>query len=229
MRCLYCDCEFAYDLSLREIFGAAPIDFPQLCDICKRKFTKIRGNHFCYGCHHPCNEQYCQECKRWRKIYPNYDFHHESLYEYDQGMREWFEAYKFQGNYSLRATFSKEINQYFKKHKGVIVVPIPLSPARLWARGFNQVSAMLEASNVPYEEVLEKRQEIDAQSSKNRLERLNLEQPFQINKKLIFAIAQRDVVIVDDIYTTGRTIFHAADRLRTAGNPKSIQTFSLAR
>ncbi|MGY4788699.1 ComF family protein [Bacillus sp. OHL2] len=49
---------------------------------------------------------------------------------------------------------------------------------------------------------------------------------FQI--KQTDAIVQRDIILVDDIYTTGATIYDAARILKDAG-AKSVSSFTLIR
>ena len=56
----------------------------------------------------------------------------------------------------------------FKKYT---LVPIPVSPEKYQSRGFNQVEGFLQAAGLPYKHLLEK-QDVLAQSSKNREERL---------------------------------------------------------
>jgi len=43
-----------------------------------------------------------------------------------------------------------------------------------------------------------------------------------------FKIQNKKILIIDDVYTTGQTLFHAADCLQVA-QPKIIRTISLAR
>ena len=56
---------------------------------------------------------------------------------------------------------------------------------------------------------------------------MRLQQPFAIQKKTK-KIKNCSVILVDDIYTTGRTLFHAAAVINDC-YPKSLNTFTLAR
>ena len=56
---------------------------------------------------------------------------------------------------------------------------------------------------------------------------MQLQQPFAIQKKTK-KIKKCSVILVDDIYTTGRTLFHAAAVINDC-YPKSLNTFTLAR
>lgn len=77
-------------------------------------------------------------------------FHNAALFHYDEGMQEWMERYKFQGDYRLRTCFNEEINFYFQQHSADYIIPVPLSEKRMQERGFNQVIGLLEAADVPY-------------------------------------------------------------------------------
>lgn len=75
--------------------------------------------------------------------------------------------------------------------------------------------------------LLIRKEENVPQSKKTRKERMRLQQPFAIKKKTK-KIKNCSVILVDDIYTTGRTLFHAAAVINDC-YPKSLNTFTLAR
>ena len=64
---------------------------------------------------------------RWQLLYPEYSFHNAALFHYDEGMQEWMERYKFQGDYRLRMCFNEEINFYFQQQSADYIIPVPLS------------------------------------------------------------------------------------------------------
>ena len=53
-------------------------------------------------------------------------------------------------------------------------------------------------------------------------------QPFEVEDTYAEKITDKAIVIIDDIYTTGRTVFHAADSIRPY-KPSKIVTLSLFR
>lgn len=120
--------------------------------------------------------------------------------------------------------FAEEIKQTLKLYKDFTVVPIPLSKKRMATRRFNQVEALLEAAEISYERILEKK-DIDSQTTKTKKERLSSEQVFKIKQNIKIP---KKVLLVDDIYTTGQTIFLAKKALQDIG-VKEIISFSLAR
>ncbi len=52
-------------------------------------------------------------------------------------------------------------------------------------------------------------------------------QPFEVNLDKN-RIMNQEIILVDDVYTTGRTMFYAAECLLPY-RPKKIRTFTLAR
>ena len=83
---------------------------------------------------------------------------------------------------------------------------------------------MLEAAGIPYRTLLNKK-ETEAQSSKNREERLKSRGNLSIQKEKNIP---KKILLIDDIYTTGSTLQDAKQTLIENG-VKEIMTFSLAR
>lgn len=66
------------------------------------------------------------------------------------------------------------------------------------------------------------------QSSKNRQERLLLKQPFSIKKEWQGKLEGKSILLVDDVYTTGRTILYAKKLIEDSG-ASLVRSVSLAR
>lgn len=225
VKCSYCQQEIVRNLTFKELLFPFLIT-EERCDSCQEKFRKI-PSRACPTCSKPGWSTQCDECKQWQKLYPNYNFCHQALFCYDQDFKEWIYQYKFLGDFRLKTTFSLEVQSYFSQKKDWIVVAIPLSETRFLKRGFNQVEAFLQAAGIKTQKLLEKTVDSTPQSEKNRQERLAAPQVFCAAKE-INIVKNKKILLVDDVYTTGRTLFHAAGILQNH-QPKKIQTFSLAR
>ncbi|MGX7412861.1 ComF family protein [Enterococcus caccae] len=213
---------------MKEIFLPKKILSEQLCSRCAKKFQLLEKKESCQGCQRQTKKAYCNDCLRWQQLYPNYDFHHEALFSYNQAMQEWFEEYKFKGNYQLRYSFVSFLQSYFKQKKEFIVIPLPISKERMNVRGFNQVEGLLGAAGITYQPYLVRFADGVSQVTKTRNERLQLTQPFELTKEGQKAVSNQNILLVDDIYTTGRTIFHGAQVI-LENHPAKLYTFSLAR
>ena len=108
------------------------------------------------------------------------------------------------------------------------MIPIRLSAERYQQRGFNQVTAVLEAAGVRFQELLEKVVDTAPQAQRSRRKRLVEAQPFAVKPDVACEIKGKKLLLIDDVYTTGRTLYHAAEALQSFG-PQSIRSFSIAR
>jgi ComF family protein len=110
----------------------------------------------------------------------------------------------------------------------VVVVPVPLHPRKVRQRGFNQSELIarhalkLGAGNgrlVLRSRILERRRETESQIGLTRHQRReNLRGSFAVARP--GEIAGREVLLVDDVFTTGTTVSECARVLRRAGASK---------
>ena len=101
-----------------------------------------------------------------------------------------------------------------------VVVPMPLSSARLQTRGFNQalVLARQLAPDKTDSRLLLRIKDTPAQSSLKRAERLDsVKDAFAVEPLLSASLKGARLVLVDDVMTSGASLFAAARTLRAAG------------
>ena len=110
------------------------------------------------------------------------------------------------------------------------VVPMPLSAERLQTRGFNQawelVSALVRQTRTRAQadaRLLLRVRHMRPQSQLRREARLaNVKGAFQVDPLRAAELAGRRVVLVDDVMTSGASVFAAAQALRDAGATQVI-------
>ena len=220
MKCLLCNDWIESVPKLRDL-----ITFNQReeysCVSCKNQFKKLSKER-CQNCNKELHRDTCIDCKLWMK--KGYIPKHLAIYHYEENMKDYFSRYKFMGDYCLRKTFQKDIKNKLKPFlkKGYTIVPVPLSEERLVERGFNQVEGLIEGN--PYRYIFEKR-DVEKQSSKTREERLSQDNAFCLKEGINLP---DKIIIVDDIYTTGSTLYQMVKLLEGIGI-KEVLTFSLAR
>lgn len=227
MICGYCQKNILRNLTVKEILFPWCLSDTELCSQCHRRFTPIQKSQACPRCMRPGIQSLCSDCQEWQLQYPQREFHHHALYQYDEEFANWLKQYKFIGDYRLRLTFQQQVKYALKRYRGYIICPIPLSESRFQERGFNQTTAFLEASGRKPQRLLRRISHDSPQSKKNRKERLALLQPYEL-ACVPQKITGKKILLVDDVYTTGRTMFHAADVLWQY-HPKEIRSFSLGR
>lgn len=101
-----------------------------------------------------------------------------------------------------------------------LVLPMPLSQERLRQRGFNQAHELARrlAPGKTDATLLLRTRDTPAQSTLLRADRLrNLEAAFAMEPLRPDAVRGRRVVLIDDVMTSGASLFTAATVLRTAG------------
>lgn len=205
-----------------------------ICPTCKGKLQEIEGPT-CKICNRPLNlldsrfirEQTCNDCIRWEED-PEWQGclqQNQSLFLYNDFLQEVIARYKFRGDYIIAAVFSEWIGQKLKKQPADLLVPIPLSPERLQERGFNQAEAIIREAGLQPANILT-RIHTEKQSKKSRTERIHVPQVFQLQANT--TLAGKNLILFDDIYTTGSTLHHAAKLLKTNG-AATITSITIAR
>ena len=100
------------------------------------------------------------------------------------------------------------------------VVPMPLSRARLQTRGFNQALMLARrlAPDKTESRLLLRIKDTPPQTSLKRAERLgSLKDAFAVEPLLLKRVKGARLVLVDDVMTSGASLFSAARVLRAAG------------
>ncbi|SDC11519.1 competence protein ComFC [Terribacillus halophilus] len=161
------------------------------------------------------NSGTCADCQYWEKSsYRSVLERNVSLYGYEPFMQDYMARWKYRGDYVLgkvfEADFKKLFQQYFRDAKHV-AVPIPLSTERLAERGFNQAGELADFTGAKRKDVLG-RKHGEKQSKRSRLHRLTSDNPFYL-----LAEPPKFAVLIDDIYTTGTTLRHAARLMKENG------------
>ncbi|MFT7328334.1 MAG: competence protein ComFC [Crocinitomicaceae bacterium] len=105
-----------------------------------------------------------------------------------------------------------------------LVIPVPLHLQRLHERGFNQSAGIAKelARKLPgryMQNILFKAKKTQKQALlKNKSERIkNIKGCFRVKNKYIEYIYQKDIIIVDDLVTTGATLLECTKILKKYG------------
>ncbi|WP_324290843.1 ComF family protein [Bacillus safensis] len=202
----------------------------RLCVACKNHLVKIE-RPICPTCGRAqSSDQMCQDCDRWneRPDSTKVLVKNRSVYTYNELMKDVLARFKFRGDTALVELFKRDVQAAFKRSfciKEPLLIPIPLSNERLKERGFNQSVIIASLIGKPILQPLVKIHQ-SKQSKKKKNERLDQKGLFQIKQTDV--IVQKDIILVDDIYTTGATIYDAARILKEAG-AKSVSSFTLIR
>lgn len=116
----------------------------------------------------------------------------------------------------------------------MLVVPVPLHWFRFLKRKYNQaallsagVASLAGLENCP--DALVRRRHTGSQEGRNRDARFaNLRDAFAVPSRHLKRVSQRDILLVDDVMTSGATFAAASETLFSAG-AASVSVLSLAR
>ena len=203
------------------------------CTPCSKTFQPIKPPQ-CTICGVPFltendSDHICGECIKKR---PPFD-RAASLYHYRGGLSEAIRAFKYKKKGSLAATLGDLLAAHpITRENYDIIIPVPLHITRLRERGFNQ--AMLIAKHLagrlslqvdPF--ILERVRPTPPQASMKRKERIkSIRGAFALKKGN--KIKEKNILLIDDVYTTGATVMECSRVLKKGGAAK-INVLTLAR
>jgi len=140
---------------------------------------------------------------------------------YERAARAMVRALKFRGALGVADPMAAQMaaNAPPGLLDGATLVPVPLHPARLRRRGFNQAerlaSALARRTDLALSDCLERVGSARPQVGRGRAERVrSIEGTMRLRPG---AAAPADALLVDDVVTTGATLAACADALRDAG------------
>ncbi|BDR60242.1 hypothetical protein KIM322_05030 [Lactobacillus xylocopicola] len=136
--------------------------------------------------------------------------------------------FKRYGDYLLYQVLQELCYRELSKIKADFYVPVPTSPEHLAQRQFDTISAIY-GDLVPLSNILLKGPGYGAQGEKTRADRLSSQQSFTVAKKTASNLNKHKVLLLDDIYTTGRTLYHARDALLSVFPQAQITSFTICR
>ncbi|HEX4799100.1 MAG TPA: hypothetical protein VFV22_01010 [Candidatus Paceibacterota bacterium] len=139
---------------------------------------------------------------------------------------------KFHANTHAHVLLSALLMHHLKEHPLTYdyIIPIPLSPARYRARGYNQVYEILHHTSIPQKNhmlsTMKRVRDTRPQTELARNERIsNMRKAFIIKQPQ--QIVGKHIVLLDDVTTTGATL-HAAKAALLLHHPASVTCIALA-
>lgn len=207
--------------------------YPKTCGIC----NKICKETLCKKCELVL-EKYkidlIKDCKLIKNLHFDYCI---NLLKYENLIREKIIDYKFNEQAYLYMTFAKIMLKdkkicRFLKERYDIIIPVPMHKQKEKLRGYNQAELITKEVSkklniVTYEECLIKVKNNLVQSTLNKTERIkNVRNVFEIKEEN--KIIGKNIILFDDIYTTGSTVNECSRLLKKSG-AKNIVAITLAK
>lgn len=191
-----------------------------ICETCMSRFAQPL--HRCHSCALPIPAGLAQ-CGACIKHPPPID-RCLSAVPYGYPWSNLIVRYKFQGQPGLARTFALMLRSTPWVEPALdaadTVVPMPLSRERLRSRGFNQAYVLAQALSKSKADpaLLLRIKDTPHQSSLTRAERLSsVKDAFAVEPLRASEVKGARIVLVDDVMTSGASLFAAAQTLRLAG------------
>ncbi len=225
--------------------------FPVYCLHCREPFSGAAGQPLCESCLGVLDREEggrCQRCGQFLgpaaptrtdcRNCRGRSFAFERVYalgRYTSPLRDWIHRMKFQNRPVLGHTLGKRLGDRIreKEGSGSVIVSIPLIPYREAGRWFNQAqiiaAGVSETTGIPRStDALVKTKSTTPQVELSREERIRNIQPDVFSVRKHTAIKGENVILVDDVMTTGSTL-DAASRVLQEQGANSVRVAVLGR
>ncbi|MEA3293189.1 MAG: ComF family protein [Patescibacteria group bacterium] len=209
-----------------------------LCEDCF-SLIEISENQFCPFCYPPkivANGRTCPSCQKTKKLNGLYS---ATIYQ-DRLVKRLINRFKYSPYVKelaevlslLIITHIQLLNKTPNDFKNFLLIPIPLNKRKIRKRGFNQ--SMLLAREMSkflkidiLDNVLIKTRQTQDQVGLDNAERnKNVKNAFDCQNKE--AVKGKNIILIDDVFTTGATMEESANTLKKAG-AKEVWAMVIAR
>ena len=190
-----------------------------ICPQCETMLHPI-GHPRCFKCGKPVEKgEYCRDCQKRKHMFEQ----GRGIFVYDSSMRRSVTRYKYYGCREYGDFYAKAMYRYAKMElrewKPDLIVPVPVHRSKERMRGFNQAAYLAERisryTGIPADMgLVQKNIKTKSQKKLNALQRRkNLEKAFCVTGD----VRGKDILVIDDVYTTGSTIDAMASCLKKKG------------
>jgi len=227
---------------IRDIWtGLINLVYPRLCIACRQSLPDTKpSDPLCPACRHRIQlnrPPFCRQCGRpitsFRRIYcppcqlEILPFDRAwSATIYDETMRHLIHLFKYGNKTALRHTWAEILTEFISSYHLPIkdfdlLVPVPLHRSRLRQRGYNQADLLTNIIARQYQipstnQIIFRCRNTQNQARLSPKERwTNLQGAFKIKKSS--SLINKNILIIDDLLTTGATTSGMASLLKQAG------------
>ncbi len=193
-----------------------------ICKECDKRVIRIEEPR-CYLCGKQLEDEekeFCEDCSRKRHFFDQ----GVAAFAYSDDIKLSMYRFKYSGRREYAGFYAAEIRKNLwpriRTWQAQVLIPVPLHPSKLRKRGYNQAEVLARRIGDVLEIPVDTGILVRVRSTKPQKEvsdmvrRKNIENAFQIRPVVV---KYKNVILVDDIYTSGTTIDECARTLKRAG------------
>lgn len=195
----------------------------QMCEACYNK-VKVIHRKACVKCGKPRATEHtlCYDCRHKKHVYQQ----GRAMFEYNQITKKSLSGLKFFGYTWIGKVYGELLAGYYNtccRYPVDYVIPVPISRGRFIQRGYNQAEIIGRAFSKELKLPILAKGLCRAKgtspqkdlSDKERI--LNMKDAFRVPSQMKDKIQGKNILLIDDIYTTGTTIDSCAKVLMDQG------------
>ncbi len=177
----------------------------------------------CFKCGKQLDEEEREFCRDCAVKKHNFD-RGVAAFSYSDAMKKSMYAFKYNNRREYAGFYAKELIERYgdiiRGWRAQALIPVPLHPSRYRARGYNQAEVLAReigrqtGIKVDTETLVRVKKTTPQKELNDRERNINIENAFQIDKN---GVKYKNVIVVDDIYTTGATVDGCALALKAGG------------
>lgn len=193
-----------------------------ICDICDENIRRV-AEPVCKRCGKPLEnerQEYCIDCIRKEHRYRQ----GKAVFRYEGNIKQSMYRFKYAGKREYARFYAQEAvrlyNNWIKERQIEVIIPIPMYSKKKRQRGYNQAEIFAKALGkeleIPVETGAVKRikNTVPQKQLNDKERKQNLKNAFQLAPNIV---NYKQILVVDDIYTTGSTMDAVAEILSSVG------------
>lgn len=193
-----------------------------ICSSCEKEARPVLEPS-CKKCGKPledARQEYCGDCSRRKHVYKQ----GKAVFVYRMGIKKSMYRFKYSNRREYAAFYAKRAEEihgdWIRKKQVEVIIPIPMYIRKKRRRGYNQAEVFARAlgreTGIPVDTKLVRRvRNTTPQKELNSGQRQrNLKNAFQLTQDIV---KYTQILLVDDIYTTGSTMDAVAAALLSGG------------
>ena len=194
----------------------------ELCGICRGSIHTVQ-EPVCKRCGKPMQDErgeYCTDCRKRKHVYRQ----GKAVFVYRGVIRQSMYRFKYSNKREYAVYYAKVAASLYGdwvKRNGIeVLVPIPMYKGKQRRRGYNQAEVFARALGrelgipVDTEMVSRVRNTTPQKELSDKERRHNLKNAFQLTPNIV---EYKQIMLIDDIYTTGSTMDAVAEVLLSGG------------